>query len=78
MSNWEKVIKNLENTAEYFRHLQSVGFFGDQPVFREHEAHCNEALDLLKEWENERLDFIEAVAKLTAENELLKMKGRNQ
>ena len=68
----EKIIKGLENTAEYFRHLQSIGFFGDQPIFREHETHCNDAIALLKEQEAERLEFIEAIAKLTAENELLK------
>lgn len=47
----EKVIKRLENTAGYFRHLQSVGFFGDQPVYREHEQNCNNAIALLKDRE---------------------------
>ncbi len=51
MSDREKVISGLEDTAGYFRHLQSVGFFGDQPVFREHECHCNDAIDILKEQE---------------------------
>ena len=51
MIDKEKVINELENTAGYFRYLQSVGFFGDQPVFREHEAHCNDAITMLKEQE---------------------------
>lgn len=53
MTDRDKVIKGLENTAGYFRHLQSVGFFGDQPVYREHEENCNNAIAFLKEQEPE-------------------------
>ena len=59
MIDKEKVINELENTAGYFRYLQSVGFFGDQPVFREHEAHCNDAITLLKEQEVRELTMDE-------------------
>ena len=49
----EKVIKGLEETASYFHRLQSIGHFGDQQVYYEHEQHCNDAIDLLKEQEAE-------------------------
>lgn len=52
MTDIENVIDNLEKTAEYFRYLQSVGLFGDQPVFREHENHCNDAIAALKKQES--------------------------
>lgn len=45
----EKVVKELEDTAEYFRYWQEVGNYGDQPVFREHEKHCNDAIAMMKE-----------------------------
>ena len=61
MSDREKVIKGLEDTAGYFRYLQSVGFFGDQPVFKEHECHCNDALTLLKEQDATKLKMWNAL-----------------
>ena len=53
MPDLEKVIKGLEETASYFHQLQSIESFGDQPVYYEHEQHCNDAIALLKEQEAE-------------------------
>ena len=55
----EKVIKGLENTASYFRHLQSVGFFGDQEIYYEYEKHCNDAIALMKEQETGHWIYLE-------------------
>lgn len=54
MLTCRECIEGLEKTAVYFRHLQAVGFFGDQPVFREHEKHCNDAIAMMKEQGTEK------------------------
>jgi rubrerythrin len=51
MSDRDNVIDGLKNTAGYFRHLQFVGYIGDQEIYYEHEKHCNDAIALLEEQE---------------------------
>lgn len=55
MTKLDIAISGLEQTAGYFRHLQSIGFFGDQEIFYQHERNCNTALELLKELQNDGL-----------------------
>lgn len=48
MADLKETIRGLNEIAKYFHHLQEIGFFGDQPVFREREEYCKDAISLLK------------------------------
>ncbi len=67
MNERERSIKGLEETAKYFRHLQDDYA---SPVFMEHEANCNEAIKVLKQYENleeRHATMVDAADKLYAE-----------
>jgi len=62
MNDTERVIKGLSELHGSIETMEIIG----------------QAITLLKEQESERLEWIGAVAKLTAENELLKKKVKEQ
>ena len=45
----EKVIKGLEELQTWLKHIQSVGYHGDIPEYRERELTVSDALVLLRE-----------------------------
>lgn len=45
----EKVIEGLEELRAWLKHLQTVGFHGDIPEYRERELTVSDALALLRE-----------------------------
>lgn len=69
-----KVIKDLEECMTASCRGYKPGLY--YPYNDEEWDIMREALSLLKEMEAERLEFIETVAKLVAENELLKKDGK--
>ena len=66
----EKIIKDLEECMTASCRGYKPGLYC--PYNDEEWDIMRDALTLLKEQEAERLEFIESIAKLTAENELLK------
>lgn len=51
MPDRDKVIKELEKLQTWFKHLQTVGYHGDMPEYREREQTVSDALTLLLELE---------------------------